>query len=106
MGNENVKKGNILEIEMPNGITVKAVVVKEKINLRLSTCATYFVLQHLLYAQNRLFTVEETYYPEEGTGDGVITTPAKSEYVMAEILVDYCDIPEYDIMLAHLEEEQ
>lgn len=107
MNSLKLEKGSVLEISMPNGITVKAVVVKEKIDIFSPECEFFSIFYHLCYSQNRLFLISEKYYPEEWmkdpeTGDEV-TFPSQSEYKMGEVLVDYCVIPEYDSMIDSLE---
>ena len=103
MDSLKLEKGMVLEISMPNDITVKAVVVKEKIHAFESDCMFFSLFYHLCYSQNRLFLISEKYYPQEWmedpeTGDD-FTIPSQSEYKMGEIIVDYCVIPEYDSII-------
>lgn len=61
----------ILEIKTPNGIKINALVIK-----KLNDCI-------ICYSQNRIFTIR--------INDGNL------EY--DKILVDYCIIPDYDLLL-------
>lgn len=105
----NLKKGDILKLETSKDVTIDAVIVKERMYESSSKYENFSVFQHLCYSQNRLFLIEERYYPEDWMYDdetGVeILIPSKCEYAMGEVLVEYCILPEYDSIFDLLEAE-
>jgi len=78
-----MKKNDIFTFTAPNGVEVTAVVVGT-----IGVQDDYFgrqFLNHVCYAQNRLFTYYEWIDVEQK--------------MYGEMLVDYCFLPEYDNLL-------
>ena len=89
-------KGDIIKVEVPNGVEVKAVIL-DIIEKELSE--NIWSITYILYAQNRLFKamnmlIMEEYIDEETNKPIKNFRYTKLNYI--GILVDYCTIPEYD----------
>jgi hypothetical protein len=85
-----MKKNEIFTFTAPNGVEVTAVVVGTT-----GVQEDYFgrqFLNHVCYAQNRLFTYYEWIDIEQK--------------MYGEILVDYCILPDYDAMLERYSDSQ
>ena len=89
-------KGDIIKVEVSNGVEVKAVIldiIEEDLGGNIWT------LNYILYAQNRLFKARNMIIMEEYI-DEETNKPIKNfrytELKYIGILVDYCTIPEYD----------
>ena len=89
-------KGDIIKVEVPNGVEVKAVIL-DIIEKELSE--NIWSITYILYAQNRLFKAMNMLIIEEYI-DEETNKPIKNlrytELNYIGILVDYCTIPEYD----------
>lgn len=86
-----MKKHDIFTFKAPNGVEVTAVVVAgvaREVDYNLQRETKRFIC----YAQNRLFTYEESYSIWD-----LMEEEPKSKY--GEILIDYCILPDYDSML-------
>lgn len=83
-----MKKNDVFTFTAPNGEEVTAVVISS-----VSYEVDYFkaVERWLCYAQNRLFTYEESH--------SVCQDDAPHKFKYGEILVDYAILPDYDRML-------
>ena len=89
-------KGDIIKVEVSNGVEVKAVIldiIEEDLGGNIWT------INYILYAQNRLFKARNMIIMEEYI-DEETNKPIKNfrytELKYIGILVDYCTIPEYD----------
>ena len=89
-------KGDIIKVEVSNGVEVKAVIldiIEEDLGGNISP------ITYILYAQNRLFKAMNMLIMEEYI-DEETNKPIKNfrytELKYIGILVDYCTIPEYD----------
>ena len=89
-------KGDIIKVEVSNGVEVKAVIldiIEEDLGGNISP------ITYILYAQNRLFKAMNMLIMEEYI-DEETNKPIKNfrytELKYVGILVDYCTIPEYD----------
>lgn len=91
-----MNKGDIIKVEVSNGVEVKAVILDI---IEGDLCGNICSITYILYAQNRLFKAMNTLIIEEYI-DEETNKPVKNlrytELKYIEILVDYCTIPEYD----------
>lgn len=112
-----MKPKDIIEVEMPNGVKVKTVVIDVIDEVSERICSSlYQYVKYLCYSQNRLFYyikgIEITrIINEEGiqAGWGECDSPwdapeqYRNEIIKPinniKIIVDYCTIPEYDALI-------
>lgn len=98
-----MKKNEIFEFDSPNGNKVKAVVV-DKICYSFDEDTDRIQEKFLCYSQNRLFiyiaVTQVSYNMSENDEFGLpFTTELTTEYEYCDTIVDYCIIPELDIIL-------
>ena len=83
-----MKKNDIFTFTAPNGVEVTAVAIN-----RVAYEVDYLkaVERWLCYAQNRLFTYEESH--------PICQDDVPHRFKYGEVIVDYCILPDYDAML-------
>ena len=89
-----MNKNDIFTFTAHNGVEVTAVVIAEVANeIPILTHIT----RYLCYAQNRLFTYEESY--------SIMHTELPHEFKYGEVIVDYAVLPDYDAMLENYQHQ-
>ena len=85
-----MKKNDVFTFTAPNGADVIGIVIYRR---KLQNFVNYVQYEYVAYAQNRLFTCTQM----ERVMDRESYNACPIEY--GHILVDYCDIPEFDDIL-------
>lgn len=88
-----MKKNDVFTCTAPNGVEVQAVVISE---VAYEVGNINAVRRLICYAQNRLFTYEESH--------NIWHNEYPTEYRYGKVLVDYCILPDYDAMLERYSE--
>lgn len=119
-----MKKNDIFAFTAPNGVEVTAVVIDcfSTYTLGLVGDSRHWENKYLCYAQNRLFYHTEWTQIDKVIDDDFVPTndeendwyyairyhshEVKTTGSLQEILVDYCILPDYDVMLENYFHQQ
>ena len=89
-----MEKNEIFTFTAPNEVEVTAVIIN-----RVAYEVDYkeAIERWLCYAQNRLFTYEESH--------SIWQEDAPHKFKYGEVLVEYCILPDYDVMLENYQHQ-
>ena len=93
---QSVEKGDIVEINTPNKVTIKAVVLDV---IEAYYCEDCIDFTYIMYAQNRIFKASQNYMcqiVEDYEDDEVIGVHQCEEWSPIQYdgtIIDYCEIP-------------
>ena len=99
---KELQKGDIAEVNTPNKITIKAVVLDV---IQMYYDSDYIDFIYIMYAQNRIFKASQNYMRqivEDYEDDEVIGVHQCEEWSPIQYdstIIDYCEIPQYAKLL-------
>ena len=99
---KELQKGDIAEVNTPNKITIKAVVLDV---IQMYYDSDYIDFIYIMYAQNRIFKASQNYMRqivEDYEDDEVIGVHQCEEWSPIQYdstIIDHCEIPQYAKLL-------